>query len=203
MSNKLLNIGAIIFFGLISLGLIISGFSSGDYKTSNAEVMQVTMQDDFIVEYAELNDMLTNHDSDIQFIDLRKAESFAMGHIPGAINIPKEQICTKKLRKPLHDERLKLVYSDQENEAVYAAMFLLGKGYSNIRVIAGSYEMIESHVLKGGFDPSYSHYRDDKARFDYPRFMGTGTEGQNTESGTKSPVVPQVQTEVITVQGGC
>ena len=203
MSNKLLNIGALLFFGVISLGLIISNFSSGKYKASNARVMQVTLQDDFILGYAELNEMMANPDKDIQFIDLRQPESFSMGHIPGAVNIPEKEICTKKFRKSLNTESLKLIYSDQEYEAVYAAMFLLGKGYKDIRVIAGSYEIIESHVLNGGFDPSYSHYRDDKARFDYPRFMESAAAGQSNETDTKSPLIPQVQTEVITVQGGC
>ena len=42
---------------------------------------------------AELNQMIKDNE-DITIIDVRAAEDFAQGHIPGAINLPKERWST-------------------------------------------------------------------------------------------------------------
>ena len=203
MSNKLLNIGVLLFFGLISAGLIVSSLFSGKYHTSITTVMDVSLDDEFLIGYAELHQLLQNPGNGIHFIDLRDPGSFASGHISGAKNIPEAKIFSKEFRKVLDQEGQKILYSYKEHEAIYTAMVLLGKGYSNIRVVVGGYDTIDAHVLKEGPDPSYLYYKDDKARFDYPRFMESSGAGLNREADQKIPVVPQVQTEVITIQGGC
>jgi rhodanese-related sulfurtransferase len=182
MSNKQLNLGVLLFFGLISLGLIVSNVSSGKYRTSITTVMDVSFDDDFLVGYAELYQLIQNPGNDIQFFDLRDPGSFASGHISGAINIPEKKIYSKEFRKALDQEGQKILYSHNEHEAVYAAMILLGKGYSNIRVVVGGFDTIEAYVLKDGLNPSYMYYKDDKARFDYPRFMDASGTGQNREA---------------------
>ncbi len=203
MSHKLLNIGALLFFGLISAGLLLSNISSGKYRASITKVIDTSFEEDFLVYYAELYQLMQQPENGIQFVDIRDTESFSSGHIHGAINIPEATIFSKEYRKIFQQPGQKLLYSHEEQEAIYTAMILLGKGYSNIRVVAGGFDTIEAHVLNDVPDPSYRYYKDDKARFDYPRFMQSSVTGQNREKDPKSPVVPQVQTEVITIQGGC
>ena len=45
---------------------------------------------DFTTGPAELNEMMKNKEN-INVVDVRAAEDFAKGHIPGAVNLPKEK----------------------------------------------------------------------------------------------------------------
>lgn len=204
MSNKLLNTGATLIFALIIIALLVSRFSSGKYGASNSKVLEVSMQDEFMMDYYELAAYM-DHDFDkqVQFIDLRSPEAFSQGHIPGAVNIPQGELLDKSHRKVFKSEGQKVLYADEEMQTVHAALMLLGEGFTQIRIIPGSYDIIEAHVLKSNPDPAYMHYRDDKARFDYPRFMETNGPAQTQRAAQGVPVVPQVKTEVISVQGGC
>lgn len=49
-----------------------------------------TAKMDFTTGPMELNRMIKNHD-DIRIIDVRASADYAEGHIPGAINLPKER----------------------------------------------------------------------------------------------------------------
>jgi len=203
MSIKLLNTGALLFFAVLMAGLLISRFSAGKYRSSNAGVLEISLQDDFIMEYAELVSIRNDTEHNLQFIDLRNAESFSQGHIPGAVNIPLNSIFEREYSKIFGEEGTKVLYSDQEMHAVHAALMLLGKGFRGIRVLPGSFSVIEAHILTERPDPAYLYYRDDKARFDYPRFMqGSATTGPESQK-TSRPVIPAISAETVTVQGGC
>lgn len=135
---------------------------------------------------------------DVVIVDLRDPEAFARGHVPGALNIPAREILDRKHRKAFRGNTQKLLYAGEEHVAATSAMLLLGKGVEHIRVIPGGIRQLEEHLLHAGkLDPAYRYFRDDKARFDYPRFMKVAPQGPQKES--KTPAIP----EMISVQGGC
>lgn len=202
MTNKLLNTGALLFFAIIMLAVIISKFSSGHYGSANADVMEISTSDDFIMDYAELS-ATTQDMGDIQFIDLRSEEAFSNGHIPGAINVPVKDLLEKEHRGVFKSDHTKVLYSDQEMLTVHAAMLLLGKGYSVIRILPGSFDIIEEHILTDSPDAAYMYYRDDKARFNYNRFMQSGAGAAATDTESQVPAVPEVKTVQTSIQGGC
>ncbi len=137
------------------------------------------------------------------FVDLRDPELFARGHIAGAINIPRDELFDKTHRKAFKDPVTKVLYSGEEKQTIHAALMLFGEGHTNIRVLPGSYDLIETHILTEAPDPAYFFYRDDKARFDYPRFMGSGSKPADAKTEQPVPSIPQIRTEAISVQGGC
>ena len=59
---------------------------------------------------AELNQMIKDNE-DINIIDVRAAEDFAQGHIPGAINLPKERWSTPA---GLSSDKTNIVYCYSE-----------------------------------------------------------------------------------------
>lgn len=206
MTNKLLNTGALILFSILILAVIISKFSSGHYGSSNADVLRLSTSEGFIMDYAELHAATKNAGAgmhDMLFIDLRSAAEFSDGHIPGAINVPARELLEKAYKSLFSSDKTKVLYSDQEMVTVHAAMLLLGKGYSAIRILPGNYDIMESHILKDNPDAAFMYYRDDKARFDYPRFMHSSGRKAGGDSEPKTPVVPQVSTGPATIQGGC
>lgn len=78
-------------------------------------------------------------DASVQFIDIRKAEDFAKGHIPGAINLPMGTV-GKEIAKIAKDKQVIVnCYSGQTSGQTIALLKLTG---------------INAVSLKGGF-PAY------------------------------------------------
>ena len=70
-------------------------------------------------------------------LDVRTAEEFAAGHIPGAINIPNEDIGTDEIpRLPQKDQRI-YVYCRSGNRSKQASEKLVALGYTDIVEIGG------------------------------------------------------------------
>ncbi len=203
MKVRLLNTGSLLLFALIMLALLFNLLASGKYKTSNTEVMASTLQDDFIMDYASLAGFLENPTAQTAFIDLRDATSFSVGHVPGAINIPRAELLNDSQLKVLRAYDLIVVYADKEYQAVTAAMLLLGKGIEAVRILPGGFAEINKYVLEDGLDPAYRFYSDEKARFDYPRFMHATGAASSAGEQAKPTIPAAIKTEVVTVQGGC
>ena len=70
-------------------------------------------------------------------LDVRTPEEFAAGHIPGAINIPNEEIGTDEIpRLPQKDQRI-YVYCRSGNRSKQASEKLAALGYTDIVEIGG------------------------------------------------------------------
>lgn len=200
MTNKLLNTGSLLFLAIVAVALLFNLLTSGKYKVSNARAMDISLQDDFIMNYGELDNIISSQEQQVQFIDLRDLEAFSAGHIPGAVCIPLSEILDKPGRKIFRESAAIVLYAEKESLAAAAAQVLAGKGYTGIRIVAGGYSDIEQYVLQTGLNQAYRFYKEDKAQYDYPRFMN-GPEQQSEDAAI--PQLPGMKTEVITVQGGC
>lgn len=75
-------------------------------------------------------------------IDIREADEFRPGHIPGAINIPRGILEFKLSNTPeLEDRGLKIVlYCKTSGRAALAAVSLQQMGYSQVFSIAGGFD---------------------------------------------------------------
>ena len=70
-------------------------------------------------------------------LDVRTPEEYAAGHIPGAINIPNEDIGTEEIpRLPEKDQRI-YVYCRSGNRSKQASEKLVALGYTDIVEIGG------------------------------------------------------------------
>lgn len=202
--HTLLKQSTLLLFFLI-IAVVLFGFlSAGKYKTSNHAVLEMSSHPDFLVTYGELQQLLeAGQEQHILFIDLRSNEEFAAGHIPGAINIPLHKLLSDKHAKHVKRDNPLLLYAAQEQDAVYATMMLMGKGYTNSRALAGSFQLIEEQVLTGSLPVTFRYYHEEKANFDFPRYVGNNQVSQREEAKKELPVIPQIKTETIGVQGGC
>ncbi len=70
-------------------------------------------------------------------LDVRRADEFADGHIPGAINIANESIGSEEIRSLPDKDQLILVYCRSGNRSKQAAQKLAGLGYTNIAEFGG------------------------------------------------------------------
>ena len=70
-------------------------------------------------------------------VDVRRADEFAQGHIPGAINIDNEDIVDTEPAKLLDKEQMIYVYCRSGNRSKQAAEKLASMGYSNVIEFGG------------------------------------------------------------------
>lgn len=70
-------------------------------------------------------------------LDVRTAQEYSEKHIPGAINIPNETICTEDIPELPDKEQLILVYCRSGNRSKQASEKLVKLGYTNIVEFGG------------------------------------------------------------------
>ena len=70
-------------------------------------------------------------------LDVRRADEFAAGHIPGAINVANESIGTDEIRELPDKNQLIMVYCRSGRRSKEAAEKLVKLGYTNIVEFGG------------------------------------------------------------------
>ena len=70
-------------------------------------------------------------------LDVRRPDEFAKGHIPGAINVPNEEIGTTEIAELPNKSQLILVYCRSGNRSKQASEKLVKLGYTNIVEFGG------------------------------------------------------------------
>ena len=81
--------------------------------------------------------VLMEKESDYIILDVRRADEYAAGHIPGAINVANESIGDKEPAELPDKEQMILVYCRSGNRSKQAAEKLANLGYSNIVEFGG------------------------------------------------------------------
>lgn len=76
-------------------------------------------------------------ETDYIILDVRTAQEYASGHIPGAVNIPNETIASEAIQQLPDKEQLILVYCRSGNRSKQAAGKLVDLGYTNIVEFGG------------------------------------------------------------------
>ncbi len=74
---------------------------------------------------------------DYVLLDVRRADEFAAGHIPGAINLANESISTEEIPELPDKVQLILVYCRSGNRSKQAARKLAERGYSSVVEFGG------------------------------------------------------------------
>ncbi len=82
---------------------------------------------------------LMEEETDCVILDVRRPDEYAEGHIPGAYNLPNENITSDDTPVPeLPDkDQLILVYCRSGNRSRQAAQKLADKGYTNVKEFGG------------------------------------------------------------------
>ncbi len=112
----------------IALFLLLSLFVTGCASPGTAAYRRVSMQ--------EAVDMMADEDGYI-ILDVRTAQEFASGHIPGAMLLPNEDIGTEEIAQLPDKSQLILVYCRSGNRSKQAADKLVRLGYTNIVEFGG------------------------------------------------------------------
>lgn len=76
-------------------------------------------------------------DDDHIVVDVRRADEYAAGHIPGAILIPNEEIGTEQPAELPDLDQIILIYCRSGNRSKQASQKLADMGYTNVYEFGG------------------------------------------------------------------
>ena len=88
------------------------------------------------IDQEKAREMMTADDGHI-IVDVRRADEYASGHIPGAILIPNESIGTEQPDQLPDKDQIILIYCRSGNRSKQAAQKLANMGYTNIYEFGG------------------------------------------------------------------
>lgn len=111
---------------LLALALVLIGVTNFEPKTTGYR--QVTTEEAVNIMQTEENYVI---------LDVRTAQEFASGHIPGAALLPNETIGTEDIPLLPDKDQLILVYCRSGNRSKQAAEKLAQLGYTNIVEFGG------------------------------------------------------------------
>jgi len=197
--HQILNTSALLFAGIVFVVMAFQWIVGPGYKKSNSKLLESTISETRWVLPHQLNTIIDNRQLEkYLLVDLRPHEEFSRGTLPGAVNIPFEQLLEKKSLKQLNSRKPLLLFSGRESLSSVAGMLLESKGVEKVYVLANDYTFVKENVLEK-FNPAAAFTSDEKARYDYPRFFRAAPP-QQVKPVSRSQV-PEIQ--VVSVDGGC
>ncbi len=114
------------FLLILLTALLLGGCAA--QTTEKASYRQIGMDEAVIMMAEEENHII---------LDVRRADEFAAGHIPGAINVANESIGTTEIPELPDKDQLILVYCRSGNRSKQASRKLADLGYTNIVEFGG------------------------------------------------------------------
>ena len=97
------------------------------------------------IDQEKAKEMMAVNDGHV-IVDVRRADEYAAGHIPGAILIPNESIGTEKPEQLPDKDQIILIYCRSGNRSKQAAQKLADMGYTNIYEFGGINTMVYTNV---------------------------------------------------------
>jgi len=206
VSIKLPIIGILIVVILIG-GYILKPEPKAKYRLTATEMLEKAQAHEQIASPDILIDVLYENTALYQFIDLRSAQEYLNGHLPGAINIPVSKILDEEYESILNQEdHINILYANDQIGACGPWMVLAQLGYNNNLVLQGGYDYAKNYV-QDKFAPGTGSFRDEKAKYDYARIMqekAGGSSGKASETSTDAaPPVIINNTKPKKEEGGC
>ena len=113
---------------LLVLVIMLAGCGKSDADIQNNTYEKISMSEG-----------LARMESDENYIllDVRRADEFEAGHIPGAVNLPNEEIGTEEIPSLPDKEQTIYIYCRSGNRSKQAADKLLALGYTNLIEFGG------------------------------------------------------------------
>ncbi len=143
----------------------------------------------------------------VQFIDIRTPHQYAVGHLPGAINVPMKNFFDKDYFSKINKDDVLILYGEDASSPRLMALMAGHFKKGNFNVALGGYEYIQSKIMDN-FGIYSGIYDDEKALVDYQkasdeiksRSGGGASAPKAKPAATGKPIVKRKKKEV---SGGC
>lgn len=196
---------------IIPLGLIIAAVpenTTKPYKLTAEQLLSELKTDQQFIHPDQVADMLIQKDPSLQLIDVRSSAEFEKFSLPGAINVPLENLLSEDYEYYLNqDIKLNVFYSNGSTAANEAWMIARQLGYKNNYVLRGGLNFWVETVMNPQ-KPAETSPNEELARYDFRKAassaLGGGAIAPAAEvevPAAKPPIIKRKKKK--TVQGGC
>jgi rhodanese-related sulfurtransferase len=119
---------------------------------SPVNVLRQVLDKEAYITPDQVASALVREDSLMQLIDLRPASEFKKSSIPGAVNVPYEEMAAKDPETYLGKRNFRNVfYSDDDLESSYAVVIAAGYGYNNCASMEGGLNGWVQTIMNSSF----------------------------------------------------
>lgn len=112
---------------ILLFALMLAGCAGASDRQTET-YRQITM-DEAVEMMAQMSDHI--------ILDVRRADEFAAGHIPNAVNVPNENINTNEIPELPNKDQLIMVYCRSGRRSKEASEKLIKLGYTNVVEFGG------------------------------------------------------------------
>jgi rhodanese-related sulfurtransferase len=178
------------------------------YKLTAEELLNEVKEELQFVHPDQVADMMVNKDPSLQLIDVRSAAEYEKFSLPGAINIPLENLLSEDYEDYIdQDVKLNVFYSNGSNSANEAWMITRQLGYKNNYVLQGGLNYWVETIMNPE-KPAETSPNEELAKYDFRKGAGAALGGAAVStvnnSKTTAPKPPIVKRQKKKgVQGGC
>ena len=196
---------------LIPLGMIIAAVpenTTKPYKLSAEELLNEVKEQLQFIHPDQVADMLINKDPSLQLIDVRSVAEFEKFSLPGAINIPLENLLSEDYEDYIdQDVKLNVFYSNGSTSANEAWMITRQLGYENNYVLQGGLNFWVETIMSPE-KPTETSPSEELAKYDFRKGAGAALGEQQfpqliirKQTAPKPPLVKRKKKKKV--QGGC
>lgn len=132
-------IGLAVVFGFVSNFGLIKRFLAGEFR--QAFISQEKFRGLVFISLSEAEDLWFNQQA--VFIDSRSREEYDLGHIPGAISVPLEEVKrgNDKFLESLQPDRTFVIYCEGGDcqTSLNLGKILYQRGFKNLKIFSGGW----------------------------------------------------------------
>jgi len=201
----------IVTIVFLSLGFIIAAIpenTTQQYKLTAAELLDEVKSGTQFVHPDQIADMMVQKDPSLLLIDIRSKEEYEKYALPGAINIPLDNLLADEWKPYLNqDTYLNVFYSNGTTRANEAWMITRQLGYRNNYVLQGGLNYWVETIMNPQKPPITSP-DDEFARYNYRKAASNALGGGGSieeQPKTLPAKLPPLQNggKKKMVKGGC
>lgn len=192
---------------LVSLGLILAllpltGNRSFTVKPHDLLSEVYSKESDFTVD--QVARFIVSEDSTIQLIDLRKPEEFKAFNIPGAINVPYDELLNSDPAALFGNQSIKnIFYSNGDFDSNYALIAAKGMNYKNVYTMKGGLNEWFNTVMNTTFTGERISARENSLFETRTRARRLFTEINSLPDSLKQKFYEAKHLEAKKLDGGC
>ena len=123
------------FLMMVLAAAAVLGLAGCGYKDAGKE--PVAGENSYVQISMDEAVAMMEEETDYVILDVRTPEEFAQKHIPGAVNVPNEEIGDDEIAELPDKEQLILVYCRSGNRSKQASEKLAAMGYTNVYEFGG------------------------------------------------------------------
>lgn len=176
------------------------------YEKEPGEMLTTILEREYLVTPVEASKYLVEEQNDsYTFVDIRDAQDYVKGHLPGAVSIPATDLLSdENLQFIRGNAKTIVLYGNDQVEACSPFMILRQIGLENIKVLLGGYAYMDNY-MNPGENTARADYRNEEPRYDFKKIQEE-TAGSSISSPATEMQVPDLPTggkKTKRVQGGC